>query len=97
MVVVVMKFCMLYQLVSIISVITIKNIYSFRLILLDQEGIVRVPLSSADKSVNKENFTLYQIFKQIFLPQGYPDSVSHDYINYQIWDTIQAFCSTITG
>lgn len=37
------------------------------------------------------------LFTRIFLPQGYPDSVSGDYISYQIWDTAQAFCSTITG
>ncbi|KYM95259.1 UPF0420 protein C16orf58 [Cyphomyrmex costatus] len=36
-------------------------------------------------------------FKQIFLPQGYPDSVHSDYTAYQIWDTVQAFASTITG
>ncbi|XP_063837664.1 RUS family member 1 isoform X2 [Ostrinia nubilalis] len=36
-------------------------------------------------------------FTKIFLPQGYPDSVSKDYIAYQVWDTAQAFCSTITG
>lgn len=38
-----------------------------------------------------------RIFQQIFLPHGFPDSVSEDYVNYQIWDTIQAFCSTISG
>ncbi|XP_013189385.2 RUS family member 1 isoform X1 [Amyelois transitella] len=36
-------------------------------------------------------------FARIFLPHGYPDSVSKDYTAYQIWDTAQAFCSTITG
>lgn len=36
-------------------------------------------------------------FKNIFFPKGYPDSVTSDYLKYQIWDTIQAFCSTITG
>ncbi|KOB75959.1 UPF0420 protein C16orf58, partial [Operophtera brumata] len=35
--------------------------------------------------------------QSIFLPQGYPDSVSKDYLAYQIWDTAQAFCSTISG
>lgn len=35
--------------------------------------------------------------RDIFLPFGYPDSVSDDYFSYQLWDTIQAFCSTITG
>lgn len=37
------------------------------------------------------------MLKDIFLPYGYPDSVSKDYFDYQIWDTIQAFCSTISG
>ncbi|KAK9681091.1 Vitamin B6 photo-protection and homoeostasis [Popillia japonica] len=40
---------------------------------------------------------IQDVFRDIFLPHGYPDSVSEDYLNYQIWDTIQAFCSTITG
>uniref|UniRef100_A0A670JBN7 RUS family member 1 n=1 Tax=Podarcis muralis TaxID=64176 RepID=A0A670JBN7_PODMU len=33
----------------------------------------------------------------VFLPQGYPESVSSDYLAYQIWDTVQAFASSITG
>ncbi|CAH8858342.1 unnamed protein product [Trichobilharzia szidati] len=36
-------------------------------------------------------------FKKFFLPVGYPSSVSEDYLEYQIWDTIQAFASSITG
>ncbi|KAF5298063.1 hypothetical protein FQA39_LY11831 [Lamprigera yunnana] len=40
---------------------------------------------------------LKDLFREVFLPHGYPDSVSEDYFNYQIWDTLQAFCSTITG
>ncbi|KAJ9584686.1 hypothetical protein L9F63_020968, partial [Diploptera punctata] len=38
-----------------------------------------------------------QVIRQAFLPQGYPESVSDDYFNYQIWDTMQAFCSTLSG
>ncbi|XP_041986492.1 RUS family member 1 [Aricia agestis] len=37
------------------------------------------------------------LLTRIFMPQGYPNSVSKDYVAYQIWDTAQAFCSTITG
>ncbi|XP_022912643.1 RUS family member 1 [Onthophagus taurus] len=37
------------------------------------------------------------VLREIYLPHGYPESVSEDYKNYQIWDTCQAFCSTITG
>lgn len=35
--------------------------------------------------------------RAVFLPKGYPYSVSVDYLPYQLWDTLQAFCSTITG
>ncbi|CAF1604264.1 unnamed protein product, partial [Didymodactylos carnosus] len=40
---------------------------------------------------------LISIFKEIFLPAGYPDSVSRDYLPYQKWDTLQAFTSSITN
>ena len=33
----------------------------------------------------------------MFLPENFPSSVSDDYISYQILDTIQAFCSSISG
>jgi len=29
------------------------------------------------------------ILKEVFLPRGFPNSVSKDYTEYQIWDTIQ--------
>lgn len=38
-----------------------------------------------------------QVFNTVFLPQGYPDSVSADYIEYQVWDTVQAFASSVSG
>ncbi|XP_026271477.1 RUS family member 1 [Frankliniella occidentalis] len=37
------------------------------------------------------------IFRVVFLPQGYPESVSKDYFSYQLWDTIQALCSSLNG
>lgn len=37
------------------------------------------------------------LFRDIFMPRGYPQSVSPDYINYQIWDTIQAFASSMNS
>ncbi|KAM6914015.1 RUS family member 1 [Lycodopsis pacificus] len=36
-------------------------------------------------------------FKSVFLPQGYPESVSDDYLQYQFWDTVQAFSSSLSG
>uniref|UniRef100_A0A8D0GW98 RUS family member 1 n=1 Tax=Sphenodon punctatus TaxID=8508 RepID=A0A8D0GW98_SPHPU len=41
--------------------------------------------------------SLRGIFMSVFLPQGYPESVSPDYLPYQLWDTVQAFASSITG
>eukprot|EP00053_Salpingoeca_punica_P009780 m.88050 g.88050 ORF g.88050 m.88050 type:complete len:449 (+) comp15160_c0_seq1:58-1404(+) len=38
-----------------------------------------------------------QSFFELFLPQGYPSTVSKDYLDYQRWDTAQAFCSYLTG
>ncbi|XP_075897545.1 RUS family member 1 [Nelusetta ayraudi] len=41
--------------------------------------------------------SLVGAFKSVFLPQGYPDSVSPDYLHYQLWDTAQAFSSSLSG
>ncbi|CAG9538895.1 unnamed protein product [Cercopithifilaria johnstoni] len=37
------------------------------------------------------------LFRDIFMPRGYPQSVSTDYLNYQIWDTVQAFASSMNS
>lgn len=57
---------------------------------LDQNAVVLV-------KNNRSKDVMGNLFKKIFLPRGYPHSVSPDYTNYQIWDTAQAFCSTFTG
>lgn len=54
-------------------------------------------VSAGDRPLIDDKIAIIRIFKKIFLPQGYPDSVSEDYIHYQFWDTVQAFCSTING
>lgn len=64
-------------------------------IVLEHNKVVR--LSSSDTFAKSFTHRLQDLFREIFLPHGYPDSVSEDYLEYQIWDTIQAFCSTITG
>ncbi|KAE8990569.1 hypothetical protein PF011_g18303 [Phytophthora fragariae] len=35
--------------------------------------------------------------QEMFLPAGYPDSVSEDYLGFQCWDTLQAMCSYLRG
>ncbi|KAJ6257196.1 hypothetical protein Dda_8082 [Drechslerella dactyloides] len=38
-----------------------------------------------------------QNFVNIFLPAGYPKSVTDDYLEYQVYDSLQAFSSSIAG
>lgn len=33
----------------------------------------------------------------VFLPRGFPESVSADYLRYQLWDSVQAFASSLSG
>ncbi|XP_038938944.1 RUS family member 1 isoform X2 [Rattus norvegicus] len=35
--------------------------------------------------------------RSVLLPQGFPDSVSPDYLQYQLWDSVQAFASSLSG
>ncbi|KAK7452991.1 hypothetical protein CaCOL14_005161 [Colletotrichum acutatum] len=39
----------------------------------------------------------WQELLEIFLPDGYPHSVTDDYAEYQIYDSLQAFAGTIAG
>ena len=40
---------------------------------------------------------LFNGFNWLFLPRGYPHSTSEDYLEYQIWDTLQGFCGYLKG
>ncbi|KAM9510550.1 RUS family member 1 [Guaruba guarouba] len=40
---------------------------------------------------------LHQLLVRVLLPQGYPHSVSPDYLRYQCWDSVQALCSSLAG
>ncbi|KZS97189.1 DUF647-domain-containing protein, partial [Sistotremastrum niveocremeum HHB9708] len=41
--------------------------------------------------------SVLQTIVHVFLPAGYPGSVSEDYLWYQIFDSLQAFTSSIAG
>ncbi|CAD5122504.1 unnamed protein product [Dimorphilus gyrociliatus] len=47
------------------------------------------------KTVGKRKRFQFSLLKEIFLPFGYPASVSTDYMSYQIWDSFQALFSTL--
>ncbi|XP_011506526.1 PREDICTED: RUS1 family protein C16orf58 homolog isoform X2 [Ceratosolen solmsi marchali] len=49
------------------------------------------------KGIQFSDSLICSLFKEVFLPQGFPESVHTDYIEYQIWDSLQAFASTING
>lgn len=43
------------------------------------------------------SFELLQSLINIFLPTGFPHSVTSDYLGYQWYDSVQAFCSSIAS
>eukprot|EP01132_Coremiostelium_polycephalum_P002299 gene2299-2836_t len=49
------------------------------------------------KHCKKEHNTIIETLYYMFLPNGYPHSVTSDYFGYQSWDTLQALCSNVTG
>ncbi|BFZ60555.1 hypothetical protein YB2330_001592 [Saitoella coloradoensis] len=67
-----------------------------------EDLLVAVPLAkrrvvSADQAGSAADNWLVGLLKKTFLPVGYPDSVSPDYLNYQLWDSVQAIASSISN
>ena len=65
--------------------------------LSEKNKITSVKIENVNSSTNTIIQKIGIFLKNAFLPQGYPGSVSEDYLTYQIWDTIQAFASSISG
>ncbi|KAF2742410.1 DUF647-domain-containing protein [Sporormia fimetaria CBS 119925] len=55
------------------------------------------PETRVDVIEPKESRSYTRQIVDIFLPAGYPASVSEDYISYQFYDSLQAFSSSIAG
>ena len=68
---------------------------------LDGDKVIKVPsakvLGTAEASSSSEASRLFLFFRSVFLPAGFPHSVSRDYVAYQTWDTVQAFASSISS
>ncbi|KAG7459919.1 hypothetical protein MATL_G00215690 [Megalops atlanticus] len=60
-----------------------------------KEGVLKRESEGEDRRFTRSS--VVGVLKSIFLPQGYPDSVSEDYLQYQFWDTVQAFSSSLSG
>ncbi|XP_026064622.1 RUS1 family protein C16orf58 homolog isoform X3 [Carassius auratus] len=63
--------------------------------LLKDDGSMKRQKDAADGRLAGNSIS--GVFKSVFLPQGYPESVSEDYLQYQLWDTVQAFSSSLSG
>ncbi|TKA83499.1 hypothetical protein B0A55_00544 [Friedmanniomyces simplex] len=57
----------------------------------DAKGVWRVDI------VEPTTKRPWQRLLDVFLPAGYPHSVTDDYLEYQIYDSLQAFASSIAG
>ncbi|KAJ6020885.1 hypothetical protein N7540_006389 [Penicillium herquei] len=62
-----------------------------------KESPMRVDVMQNEPSTILSTKPLLATLSDIFLPSGYPQSVSDDYLPYQIFDSLQAFCSSIAG
>lgn len=65
----------------------------------DQKKVRRVislPQQECEEEFERKPPTaVWEFFQEVFLPRGYPDSVSSDYLEYQIWDSLQALGSSL--
>ncbi|KAF8361081.1 hypothetical protein PRIPAC_88004, partial [Pristionchus pacificus] len=60
--------------------------------LCGKDGVTVLDIPSTSSS-----FSIKQLFASVFLPQGFPHSVTDDYLEYQMYDTLQALASSLTG
>ena len=56
---------------------------------------IHVETQEITKSLKGQINSFKSILMDMFLPQDYPDSVTSDYTQYQIYDTIQGYCSNV--
>jgi len=79
--------CLLYEILVIITLLFEYHKYCVLFFFPDQNSVVLLGSSLTLSTTFYERFV--QFFHEVFLPQGYPDSVSDDYYRYQLWDTLQ--------
>ncbi|KAK6347645.1 hypothetical protein TWF718_005484 [Orbilia javanica] len=63
----------------------------------EDRDIVQVHQAVQKNSLQPQAISHIQSIVNIFLPAGYPKSVTDDYLEYQIYDSLQAFSSSIAG
>ncbi|KAK7555707.1 vitamin B6 photo-protection and homoeostasis-domain-containing protein [Phyllosticta paracitricarpa] len=68
----------------------------------DAGNVITTYVESGDNNrvdviLPEERKNIFQVILDVFLPAGYPQSVTEDYLPYQIYDSLQAFSSSIAG
>ncbi|KAI8634399.1 DUF647-domain-containing protein [Xylariaceae sp. FL1651] len=61
----------------------------------DESGVLCIYDDNSKLNVKRRSYAREVL--DIFLPAGYPHTVTRDYTPYQIYDSLQAFSSTIAG
>lgn len=70
-----------------------------RALLIERNGLLirRIHRDGAVADVGSRSNGVLQILHSAFLPQRFPHSVSADYVAYQVFDSVQAIASNLTG
>ncbi|KAH9835436.1 DUF647-domain-containing protein [Rhodofomes roseus] len=61
------------------------------------DSLAKKELPSDAISVQRKRRTWRHVLSNVFLPAGYPATVSPDYLWYSIYNALQAFCSSLAG
>ncbi|KIJ15156.1 hypothetical protein PAXINDRAFT_169320 [Paxillus involutus ATCC 200175] len=62
-----------------------------------RDGIKTIPSSQSPWSTIAGWGSIQHVLSDLFLPAGYPASVSPDYLEYQTYNALQAFCNSVSG
>ncbi|TIA06549.1 DUF647-domain-containing protein [Aureobasidium pullulans] len=62
-----------------------------------QTSTVKRDVTRIDRIIPENSQKSLKALLDVFLPAGYPESVTEDYLPYQIYDSLQAFSSSIAG
>ncbi|KAJ6470200.1 vitamin B6 photo-protection and homoeostasis-domain-containing protein [Mycena vitilis] len=68
-----------------------------RLRIIEREQGGRTSVAGAYSRKGPPRVRISEFATKVFLPAGYPASVSPDYLRYQIFNALQAFCSSLAG
>ncbi|KAK3283766.1 hypothetical protein CYMTET_8552, partial [Cymbomonas tetramitiformis] len=55
------------------------------------------PPSECNNNTQGYAYSKLRTMYAAFLPEGFPATVSDDYLSFQLWDTVQGLCSYVRG